>query len=134
MLIDADLQELRVMDSDTHLEGIKRYSEFSKFHSDLMASSSLSLHAKGWFLESGPIIFIVSLLVLGLTLPEKRHFSSIISKLPFTSSEPDTTIIIERKQGLEKYLQVCWQRLLGQLVSRCCYSAVCFVGGGDYKQ
>lgn len=43
----------------------------------------------------------------GLDLPEKRHFSSIISKLPFTSSEPDTAVIIERKQGLEKYLQVC---------------------------
>lgn len=43
---------------------------------------------------------------LGLSLPEKRNFSSILSKLPFTSSEPDTTVIIERKQGLEKYLQV----------------------------
>lgn len=40
-------------------------------------------------------------------MPDKRNFSSFISKLPFTSGEPDTTVIIERKQGLEKYLQVC---------------------------
>ena len=41
-----------------------------------------------------------------MTLPEKHHLSSIISKLPFASaSDHDKTVVIERKQGLEKYLQ-----------------------------
>jgi len=46
--------------------------------------------------------------ITGLNLPQKRNFSNFISKLPFTSSEPDATMLIERKQGLEKYLQVRW--------------------------
>ena len=46
MLSDEDLLELEVLESDTHLEGMKRYSEFSKFHNILMASP-LSINAKG---------------------------------------------------------------------------------------
>lgn len=49
MLADSDLRELGVMDTDTHLEGIKRFSEFCKFHEALLSSSMLSLHAKGLF-------------------------------------------------------------------------------------
>ena len=45
-------------------------------------------------------------LLPGLNLPQKRNLSNFISKLPFTSNEPDATMLIERKQGLEKYLQV----------------------------
>ncbi len=46
MLHDDDLKELFVMESDTHLEGMQRYSEFSKFHSALLASP-LGVHGKG---------------------------------------------------------------------------------------
>ena len=46
MLLDEDLEELGVLESDTHLEGMKRYSEFSKFHDTLMASP-LHIYAKG---------------------------------------------------------------------------------------
>ena len=46
MLTDQDLRELGVLESDTHLEGMQRYSEFSKFHGTLM-SSSLAKHIKG---------------------------------------------------------------------------------------
>ena len=38
-------------------------------------------------------------------LPKKRYLTNLMSKLPF-STDSDTTVIIERKQGLEKYLQV----------------------------
>ena len=49
---------------------------------------------------------------VGLSLPKKRGLSNVLSKLPFASSELETTVIIERKQGLEKYLQVCVPLLL----------------------
>ena len=46
MLADEDLVDLCVLESDTHLEGIKRFSDFNKFH-DLLLSSPLSVHIKG---------------------------------------------------------------------------------------
>ena len=45
--MDSDLVELGVVETDTHLEGIKRFSEFCKFHDLLVTSSALSMHAKG---------------------------------------------------------------------------------------
>ncbi len=32
--------------------------------------------------------------------------SSLVSKLPFASVDPDPAFLLERKQGLENYLQV----------------------------
>lgn len=32
--------------------------------------------------------------------------TSIVAKLPFASADPDPAFLLERKQGLEKYLQV----------------------------
>ena len=32
--------------------------------------------------------------------------SSLVSKLPFATIDPDPAFLLERKQGLEKYLQV----------------------------
>ena len=52
MLSDEDLKELGVVESDTHLEGMKRYSEFHKFHSALMASPQ-GVYAKGVVLHLG---------------------------------------------------------------------------------
>ncbi len=46
MLTDGDLIDLGVLESDTHLEGIKRFSDFSKFHDSLL-SSPLGTHVKG---------------------------------------------------------------------------------------
>jgi len=46
MLSDEDLTDLCVLESDTHLEGIKRFSDFSKFH-DLLLSSVLGIYVKG---------------------------------------------------------------------------------------
>ena len=51
-------------------------------------------------------VIILAFSFPGVNLPEKHHFSSLISKLPFSNSEHDTTVVFERKQGLEKYLQV----------------------------
>ena len=46
------------------------------------------------------------LLFPDIELPNKRGFENFVSKLPFTAKDPDPTIILERKQGLEGYLQV----------------------------
>lgn len=48
----------------------------------------------------------LQLLFPGFELPDKRGFENFVSKLPFTAKDPDPTIILERKQGLERYLQV----------------------------
>ena len=42
----------------------------------------------------------------GLDLPERHGFANVVSKLPFTSKDLDPTSLLERKQGLEKYIQV----------------------------
>ena len=47
MLDDQDLQELGVLYCDTHLEGIKRYRDFDKFHSALLSTPSLTGFSKG---------------------------------------------------------------------------------------
>lgn len=57
MLSDSDLRELGVMESDTNLEGMKRYSEFAKFHEALLASK-LGVHAKGELFFPGTAILI----------------------------------------------------------------------------
>ena len=44
---------------------------------------------------------------VGLKLPGKHGLASLVTRLPFTSGSPDLTIILERKQGLQSYLQVC---------------------------
>ena len=43
---------------------------------------------------------------VGFSLPDRRIFSHIINKIPFSSGEPDPTTILERKEGLESYLHV----------------------------
>ena len=110
MLSDDDLKELGVLESDTHLEGIKRFSEFLKFQ-DVLLSSPLAIYIKGLhkiIIYYNKFYWTLLCPLIGLTLPDKHNLSNIVSKLPFTSSEPDTAMIIERKQGLEKYLQVYW--------------------------
>lgn len=47
MLDDRDLEELGVLYSDTHLEGIKRYRDFNKFHNILLSTPSLTGYSKG---------------------------------------------------------------------------------------
>lgn len=42
----------------------------------------------------------------GLDLPDRHGFANVVSKLPFTSKDLDPTALLERKQGLEKYIQV----------------------------
>ena len=46
MLSSADLQELQVPASETHLESVKRYSDFTKFHQQLL-HSPLAIYATG---------------------------------------------------------------------------------------
>lgn len=46
------------------------------------------------------------IITLDLTLPDRKILSNIWTKISFTSDEPDPTIILERREGLEKYLQV----------------------------
>ena len=46
MLLDSDLQELGVASYETHLEGLRRYSDFAKFHSTVL-KSPLALYCKG---------------------------------------------------------------------------------------
>ncbi len=46
MLPDNELKQLEVLESDIHLEGMKRYSDFYKFHDSLLASP-LTIYAKG---------------------------------------------------------------------------------------
>lgn len=46
------------------------------------------------------------IITLGLSLPDRKILSNIWTKLSFNSDEPDPTIILERREGLERYLQV----------------------------
>lgn len=41
-----------------------------------------------------------------MELPDRGRVTSLVSKLPFASADPDPAFLLERKQGLEKYLQV----------------------------
>ena len=43
----------------------------------------------------------------GLDLPEKGGVLRIVSKMPFASAEHDPAFLLDRRNGLEKYLQVC---------------------------
>ena len=47
MLSDEELSELSVWESDTHLEAMKRYSEFRTLHTKLLKSSDYARHIKG---------------------------------------------------------------------------------------
>ena len=47
MLNEGELKDLKVSESDTHLEGMKRYSEFLSLHNKLLKSSSYARHVKG---------------------------------------------------------------------------------------
>ena len=46
MLQDSDLKDLDIHKSDTHLEAMKRFSDFTKFH-NAMLHSALSIYIKG---------------------------------------------------------------------------------------
>uniref|UniRef100_A0A1X7V9E2 PX domain-containing protein n=1 Tax=Amphimedon queenslandica TaxID=400682 RepID=A0A1X7V9E2_AMPQE len=85
MLDESQLLSLH-LEEETELESLKRYSEFASFHKTL-SNGRYSHVAKG------------------LSLPDRRIFSHIINKIPFSSGEPDPTTILERKEGLESYLQ-----------------------------
>ena len=50
----------------------------------------------------------------GLALPDKKILSHIWNKV--SSGEPDMTLVLERKEGLEKYLQVIYNALLYNLL------------------
>lgn len=89
MLTMEDLLELGVREGEGELKAMRRYSDFVTFHATLL-KSPLSIYIK-----APP----------GLELPEKRSFSSLISKLPFVTQDLDPTIILERRQGLERYIQ-----------------------------
>ena len=41
-------------------------------------------------------------------MPERHGFANVVSKLPFTSRDLDPATLLERKQGLEKYIQVLY--------------------------
>ena len=47
MLNKGELNDLKVSESDTHLEGMKRYSEFLSLHNKLLKSPSYARHVKG---------------------------------------------------------------------------------------
>ena len=46
MLQDSDLKDLDIHESDTHLEAMKRFSDFTKFH-NAMLHSALSIYIRG---------------------------------------------------------------------------------------
>lgn len=58
MLTEEELKELNVFDSDSHLEAMKRYSEFRTLHSKLIKSPGLSRHIKGK--SAVPLVFMSS--------------------------------------------------------------------------
>eukprot|EP00731_Ephydatia_muelleri_P011029 Em0005g1615a len=83
-LLTASIQkDLNLLDSETDCEGLKRYSDFVKLRSHLNKSPLVSY-------------------VKGIDFPDKHSISSILSKLPFKDLDPN---ILERKKGLERYLQ-----------------------------
>ena len=45
MLQESDLKDLDVDESDTHLEAMKRFSDFTKFHSSVL-HSPLSIYIR----------------------------------------------------------------------------------------
>lgn len=47
MLSEVELKELNVSERDTHLEAMKRYSEFLSLHTKLLKSSDFARHIKG---------------------------------------------------------------------------------------
>ena len=47
MLNEAELNELNVSESDSHLDAMKRYREFRSLHTKLLKSSSFAQHIKG---------------------------------------------------------------------------------------
>ena len=53
-LSEEELKRIGVNDCDTHLEGMKRYSEFDKLHSSLL-KSPMSSHVKGQRLHSSVV-------------------------------------------------------------------------------
>ena len=46
MLQESDLKDLDVHESDTHLEAMKRFSDFTKFHNSML-HSALSIYIRG---------------------------------------------------------------------------------------
>ncbi len=46
LLSEKELEGLGISDGDTHLEGMKRYSQFDKFHSSLL-KTPMATHLKG---------------------------------------------------------------------------------------
>ncbi len=46
LLSEEELEGLGISDGDTHLEGMKRYSQFDKFHSSLL-KTPMATHLKG---------------------------------------------------------------------------------------
>jgi hypothetical protein len=73
--------------NDNELESLKRYSEFVQLHKSFISDHKLSHYAKT------------------LNLPDRKIFANIWSKTPFSTTEQDVTIILERQDGLQKYLQ-----------------------------
>ena len=51
MLQESDLKDLDVDESDTHLEAMKRFSDFTKFHSSVL-HSPLSIYIRGKYCRS----------------------------------------------------------------------------------
>ena len=48
MLSHEDLQELELPSDETHLESVKRYSEFTQLHQQLLRSPQLAKQTQGW--------------------------------------------------------------------------------------
>lgn len=47
MLSPEDLQELRLPSNETHLESVKRYSDFTRLHTQLQKHPALVKHTHG---------------------------------------------------------------------------------------
>lgn len=47
MLNEGELKDLNVLKGDTHLEAMKRYSEFVTLHNKLLKTSDFARHVKG---------------------------------------------------------------------------------------
>ena len=69
-------------------------------------------------------------IIAGVDLPERHGFANVVSKLPFTSRDLDPASLLERKQGLEKYIQVRYicrtvVCLLSECLCQLCQLSIC---------
>ena len=108
MLSDQDLFGVRpgsLEESDHELEALKRYSDFDALHRNLLRSP-FGKHVKGVLFIYSTVLHINVFLLVAMVLPNRRPLDHFMKMLPFTSDEPDLATILERRDGLERYIQV----------------------------